>query len=39
MKALRIALAQGTLLPDTRLALAAAGLATDALADEEPKAS
>jgi len=33
MKALRIALAQGTLLPDTRLALEAAGLATDALAD------
>jgi ATP phosphoribosyltransferase len=32
MKALRIALAQGTLLPDTRLALEAAGLATDALA-------
>jgi ATP phosphoribosyltransferase len=33
MKALRIALAQGTLLADTRLALAAAGLDTDALAD------
>jgi ATP phosphoribosyltransferase len=33
MKALRIALSQGTLLLDTRLALEAAGLATDALAD------
>lgn len=33
MRALRIALAQGVLLPDTRLALEAAGLATDALAD------
>jgi ATP phosphoribosyltransferase len=31
MRALRIALAQGTLLADTRTALAAAGLATDAL--------
>lgn len=33
MKALRIALSQGTLLPDTRIALAAVGLATDALAE------
>ena len=33
MKALRIALAQGTLLADTQVALAAAGLSTDALAD------
>jgi ATP phosphoribosyltransferase len=33
VNALRIALAQGTLLADTRLALAAAGHATDALAD------
>ena len=33
MRPLRIALAQGTLLADTRVALAAAGLATDALAD------
>jgi len=33
MRALRIALAQGVLLPDTRLALEAAGLATDGLAD------
>ena len=33
MRALRIALAQGVLLPESRLALAAAGLKTDALAD------
>jgi ATP phosphoribosyltransferase len=33
VNALRIALAQGTLLADTRLALAAAGHSTDALAD------
>lgn len=33
MKALRIALPQGTLLADTKAALGAAGLATDALAD------
>jgi ATP phosphoribosyltransferase/ATP phosphoribosyltransferase regulatory subunit len=33
VRALRIALAQGTLLADTRVALAAVGLATDALAD------
>jgi len=33
VRPLRIALAQGTLLADTRVALAAAGFATDALAD------
>ncbi|HEV2250722.1 MAG TPA: ATP phosphoribosyltransferase [Candidatus Limnocylindria bacterium] len=33
MSALRIALAQGTLLADTRVALAAAGLATDVLSE------
>ena len=33
MRPLRIALSQGTLLADTRVALAAAGLATDALSD------
>ena len=33
MRALRIALAQGTLFADTRVALEAAGLATDALAE------
>jgi ATP phosphoribosyltransferase regulatory subunit len=33
VRALRIALAQGTLLADTRTALAAAGLATDALSE------